>query len=270
MTLTDNPTLNGAPAPAGSELKLPRFLQRHADDPKSLTNKLDLMLLAGCVLASTMFLGPIGVPLMIYTLVILRRMDKAGLSVRPWMITIVGAVILLDTGAAWIGWAIDLLPTNRSVLGRIMYETGYGPLFDGGYYLDYNSTWLGGTPVVIEKMWEFLCLLFLYPIRMAGVWGFMKMKRWGFQVTVMSLWMYCIVWICYMVGYQMNFSQRMGASQFGLVGYWVADIFYASCFLLLPYFYFVNREAWSSDGLDADEPGNATPSLTPQGEPVLI
>ena len=116
---------------------------------------------------------------------------------------------------------------------------------DGGYYVDYNTLLLGGSGVAGEKSWQIFCVFGLFPLRIVAAWGFMKMKRWGFDMMLITSWIYAIFWFGYILNMSVDFENRMGASVFGVVGWWVFDIWYITPFVILPWMYAVNRRKWN-------------------------
>ena len=57
----------------------------------------------------TLILGFIGFPLFIRGLLMLRRAQREGLSVRPVICTLIGYLVIIDSALNSIGWTLDLV-----------------------------------------------------------------------------------------------------------------------------------------------------------------
>jgi len=203
----------------------------------------DRWLLVGSVLAGTFLLAPVGAPMLAYGLVLLRRAQRAGAAIRPWAVTIFGLMLLIDTTSNCLGWGMDLLPSHDTAIVQTFYS-GIGRLIDAGYYIHYNTLPIGGTAAAGEKALEIGGVLFLFPLRLAATWGFMKMKRWGYHYLVTTTWMYILIWWIYAANLAANFPDRIGATMFGMVGYWALNIPYFGAFIMMPYLYTADSRAW--------------------------
>lgn len=210
----------------------------------AMAKRADMWLLIGGCLAGSLFLGLIGAPMVMYGLWLLRRAEKQGATIRPWIVTILGVWMLVDAAANLFCWGTDLLPAHDTVLG-VTYWASYGRLADGAYYVHYNNLSAGGSAAWGEKPLEVLSVLILFPWRLAAAWAFIKMKRWGLQSLVITTWMYIFVWLAYEMNQVMDFPNRLGAALYGVVGYLAYNVFFLGPFVLIPYFYTVNREQWS-------------------------
>lgn len=214
--------------------------------PLSLQERSDKWMLAGCVVCGSFIFGPIGLLILGYGFVLLRRAQRSGEAIRPWAVTIIALYCMIDGGANFIGWAIDLFG-NDAMLVETFYS-GWGKLFDGAYYINYNGQTLGGTGSQLfagEKALEIGGVLMLFPMRIIAAWGFFKMKRWGHQFMIISSWMYAFFWIVYMAHLSMQFDLRQGASLYGVTGYWAFNLVYMTPFIMLPYLHTVNKEVFT-------------------------
>ena len=73
----------------------------------------------------------------------------------------------------------------------------------------------------------------------------MKMKRWGFDFMLITSWGYLFFWFGYITNMSQDFPHRMGATEFGVVGWWLCGAWYLMPFLILPWMYAVNRNKWN-------------------------
>ena len=211
---------------------------------EEVQNRIDRWLLAGCILCGTFIFAIPGFLIFLKSYRMIRQAKAEGRVVRPDIITIIGVTCLVDAAINWLMWCVDFFPAHDTVLGRTLF-TGFGRLWDGAYYLGYDTTAVGGTAVSSEKSWEFMGVLIMYPMRLVSGWGFLKMKRWGFQFFLISAYLYAAWWIGYVYQFTHQFDWRMTHTAWGAIGWWLIDGIYLTPFLMIPYLHTVNRELWS-------------------------
>ena len=202
----------------------------------------DGWLLAGCILSGTMILGPIGPLVLAVAVWKLWKSVRRGTSARPWAATIIGIFCMVDGLINFSPWSFDTFAHN-TVLGQT-FITGYGRFFDGAFYLDYNSGALGGVANHSEKMWQYLAVFILMPMRVVSAWAFMQMRTWGLHFMKVSGWLYLFLWVGYTMAMSLDFSERMTMSEFGVAGWWLFNLFYLSPLFVLPYLYTVDKSRW--------------------------
>jgi hypothetical protein len=200
----------------------------------------DRWLLGGALASGSFILGPAGIVMMLVGWLKLRKLQSTGLRVRPWLVTWMGLFCLCDAGINMIGWSVDML-LHDTVIGQTVFG-GFGRLVDGGYYMGYNSTSLGGTSFDGEKILEIASVTVLFPLRIAASWAFFRMKRWGLQMMITTSWMYLFLWTAYLIDKGLHFPERFGSTEFGVFGFWAFNIFYWTPFLMLPYLYSLKRK----------------------------
>jgi hypothetical protein len=227
---------------AGTALQ-PGLTPSAAGIGEEVQQEIDRYLLWGCVLCGTMIMGILGVPFLVRAYRLHRRALAEGRVVRPTLVTVVGAIVLIDAVLNILMWGVDWLPAHDASVVRNMMTNG-GRLTDAGYFLGYNTTPLGGTSITTEKAFQFAGMLVLYPMRVAAVWGFLKMKRWGLQYLIVNSWIYLFFLIAYVAAFTLEFGWRFPNTGFGIVGWWIINIPYFYAFLILPYLFTVDREAW--------------------------
>jgi len=203
----------------------------------------DRWLITGAVLAGSLILSPIGLVVIAIGFVKMARAKSSGEFVRPAAVTLFGMFAMVDAAANFVGWSLDLWAHDTRLVEWGL--TGWGRLFDGAYYLDYNSLWAGGAAAAGEKSWEFFCILGLFPARLVAAYGFIKLKRWGYRWMIITSWGYMMCWLGYLVNMVVNFPERFGSTAFGVTGWWVFDIWYMTPFLTLPWLYALDRRRWS-------------------------
>jgi hypothetical protein len=188
-------------------------------------------------------LGFIGFPLFLYGLVLLRRAQKSGLSVRPLICTLLGYLVIIDSALNSLGWAMDLM-AHHTLINRVI-TTAWGNLVDGGYFWHYNELWIGGTGAPGEKAWQIALIPIVFCMRLAAAIGFLQMKRWGQQWLVVTCWFGVIVWVGYNTNMTIFADIRYANTVFPVIGWWAYDIFYITPFLSIPYLHTVNREIFT-------------------------
>jgi hypothetical protein len=115
----------------------------HQDDSKQAQWQADKWMIGGTLLMGTGVLGIFGLPLFFYGLRLQMLAAKAGLSVRPLIVTLIGYLVIIDSSLNSLGWAMDLF-ANHSVINRVL-TAGWGAVFDGGYF------WQSAVPVRLVK-----------------------------------------------------------------------------------------------------------------------
>lgn len=213
-------------------------------EAQAMAERGDRYFIGGCIVCGTWLLGPIGVILLAYGMVLMRRAQRQGAAIRPWAITLIGGFILVDTSVNFFAWGFDLFAAHDSVLGRSLWM-GYGQLVDGGYMFGYNTRSMGGVADNGEKSVQLAMVLMGMPIKMVAAWGFLKMKQWGLQWTLISYWMYFGFWLIYLTNMTMDFPLRFGSSDFGVLGFWLlVNVPFLGPLVLLPYLHTVRRDLW--------------------------
>lgn len=215
----------------------------HREESKQAQRKADRWLIVGTVLMGTLVLGPIGLPIFCRGVLLFRRAERAGLSVRPLMVTLIGYVIILDAAINSIGWGLDVF-ANHALVTRTIF-TAWGNLMDGGYFWHYNELWMGGAGAPGEKAWIIVCIVVVFPMRIAAAIGFLQMKRWGHQWMVVTCWFGVIAWLGYILNMTMYADVRYAGTAFPVFGWWMYNIFYITPFLAIPYLHTVNREIFT-------------------------
>lgn len=212
---------------------------------KTMVQRADFFFYFGCLLCGTWVLGAIGAPILLYGMYLLRQAQLQGAAIRPWSVTIVGGLILVDASVNYLAWGLDMLPAHYSLIGRSLW-IDYGLFADGGYVLNYNTTPIGGVAVPVEKSVQLAFCIMAMPIRIAGAWGLLHMKRWGLQWCIIGNWLYLVLWVVYAYGMWLQFELRFGNSEFGVLGFWLmGGIPYLGPVVMLPYLHTVNKELWS-------------------------
>lgn len=210
-----------------------------------LASKGDRWFFAGCLICGTWVFGPIGAPFVIAGLLMMRRAEAAGALVRPWTVTIVGGLMLVDSSVNMMAWGVDNLWAHQSISGRTLFA-GYGLFGDGAYAAFYNTTSVGGVSIPGEKAAQFSFVYLVMPLKIAAAWGLLKMHRWGLQWAIISNWLYFCVWAGYVVLMSLDFERRFGISDNGVLGFWIeGGLPFLGPVVLLPYLHSVNKELWN-------------------------
>lgn len=213
------------------------------DIDTGLQDRIDRWLVGGCLLIGTFVLAPIGLLLVWRGFALHREARRNGAVLRPGIITVLAIICIVDAAINYLMWCIDFFPAHDTVLGQSLM-TGFGRLWDGAYYLGYNTTALGGTAIPTEKALEFAGCLILYPMRLVAAWGFMRMKKWGFQYLVVNTWMYVFFWVTYIAAFSIEFQWRFPFTAGGVALLWGLYIWFIYPFFMIPYLATVNRDLW--------------------------
>lgn len=214
-------------------------------EAQAMAERGDKFFIGGSIICGTWLAGPIGVAILLYGMWLMRKAELRGATIRPWTITLIGGFILIDTSVNFIAWGFDLFPAHDAVLGRSLWMD-YGQLLDGGYMYNYNTTSMGGVANHGEKSVQLGMVLMGMPIKLVGAWGFLKLKQWGLQWTIIAYWMYFAFWMVYLTNLTMDFPLRYGSSDYGVLGFWLlVNLPFLGPLVLLPYLHTVRRDLWT-------------------------
>jgi len=215
------------------------------DHAKNLQQRADRYCLIGSAIIGTIIFGIFGLPFFLYGIWLLKKGEQAGLPVRPFLMTFVGYLVLVDGFLNSLGWIIDTFASHSLLVKTAI--PGWGLLLDGGYAWQYNDLWVGGTAAPGEKAWEIASVFILFPIRIVAAWGFLQGKRWGLQWLVISCWIGLFAWVGYMFNMTVYWNVRFSDVAAPVWGWWLYDIWYVTPFILIPYLYTINKELFSDD-----------------------
>lgn len=213
-------------------------------EAQAMAERGDRLFITGSIICGTWILGPLGAAILIYGMMLMRRAEKRGAVIRPWAITLIGGFILVDSSVNFFAWGFDFFPAHDTGLGASLW-INYGQLIDGGYMYGYNTTSVGGVPVHGEKSVQVAFVILVMPMKMVAAWGFMHMKQWGLQWTIISYWLYFCCWVIYLNNILMDYPLRFGSSDFGVIGFWLLiNVPFLGPLVLLPYLHTVRRDLW--------------------------
>ncbi len=218
-------------------------LEDHHDESRLAQRRADKWMIVGAALMGMWAPGLIGFPIFMRGVWLQRQALRAGLSVRPMIVTLIGYLVLIDGMLNSLGWALDLV-ANHTLINRVLM-VGWGNMFDAGYFWHYNELWVGGAAGPGEKAYVAGLILTVFSMRVAAAIGFLQMKRWGHQWMVVTCWMGVVIWSAYVFNMTMYADVRYAGVVFPVVGWWLYDIFYITPFLAIPYLHTVNREIFS-------------------------
>jgi hypothetical protein len=232
-------TVSSAPSIAGTAVS-PEIQQKH--------RRGELIFFAGVLLTSTVFLGPIGFPLMIWGQVMSRGAARQGAVPNlPWHVALVGGFAIGDSAANFIGWSIDLFGGRAIITATAEYI--YGRVFDGGYLHGINTTQLGdvvlgGVSSPGEKALILAAVLVVWPCRLAASWGFMKGKPWGLGWMITSTWMMVVFWVIWVANSVIDTENRFDGIT-GVIGMALFNgVYIIGPILMIPYLYLVDHRPW--------------------------
>ena len=86
----------------------------HQSESKQAQWRADKWMIGGTLLMGTGVLGVFGLPLFFYGLRQQTLAAKAGLSVRPMIVTLIGYLVIIDSSLNSLGWAMDLFANHSA------------------------------------------------------------------------------------------------------------------------------------------------------------
>ena len=218
-------------------------LEEHHDESRLAQRRADKWMIVGAALMGMWAPGLIGFPIFMRGVWLQRQALRAGLSVRPMIVTLIGYLVLIDGMLNSLGWALDLV-ANHTLINRVLM-VGWGNMFDAGYFWHYNELWVGGAAGPGEKAYVAGLIFTVFSMRVAAAIGFLQMKRWGHQWMIVTCWMGVVIWSAYVFNMTMFADVRYAGVVFPVIGWWLYDIFYITPFLAIPYLHTVNREIFT-------------------------
>ena len=221
----------------------PLAIDDHQEQSRLAQRRADTWLIIGSLLIGSAALGIFGLPIFLRGIALQRRAQRAGLSVRPMIVTLIGYLVIIDAAINAMGWSLDLVGSH-TLLARVLLN-GWGNMFDAGYFWHFNEAWVGGAAGPGEKAWEVGLILTVFAMRIAAGIGFLQMKRWGHQWMIVTCWMGVLIWCGYVFNMTMYADVRYAGVVFPVIGWWLYDIFYITPFLAIPYLHTVNREIFT-------------------------
>lgn len=199
----------------------------------------------GVFFVGSILLGPIGIPFLVYGALYLRRAQMAGYHARPWHVTAIGASAIIAAGGNFLGWSLDMFAGRTGVYEN--FFAGFGRMFNAAYFLDINTTYLGGTAAPGEKSYIIMAVFMLWPMRLVAAWGFLQGQRWSFHFMKVTAWASAIFYFGWIANMAVHFDHYLGAEAaplYGVIGWWI----YITPWLMEPvimllYFYTVDPKS---------------------------
>jgi hypothetical protein len=220
---------------------------RHYDTYGPAQKRADKYLSSGIILTGTFFAGPIGIYCLVRAYLILRNAQREGQRIRPWAITIVGTIVLIDASINMLGWGVDLSPIHDTKLG-LTFDSGWGVMFDGAYYVDFNGhTSMGGSSAITEKALQLIPVLIVMPMRIVACIAFLQMRKVGYQYLIITSWMYVAMWVAYSASITLEFDHRLGNTLYGVTGWWAYNLPFMLLWLVLPYLMTIDKRQFSDE-----------------------
>ena len=101
---------SGAPTQPGSSVGL----EDHHDESRLAQRRADKWMIVGAALMGMWAPGLLGFPIFMRGVWLQRQALRAGLSVRPMIVTLIGYLVLIDGMLNSLGWALDLVANHTS------------------------------------------------------------------------------------------------------------------------------------------------------------
>ena len=190
-------------APTGIEAGL----DDHMEESRLAQRQADKWLISGSILIGTAALGIFGLPLFLRGVWLLRKAQRDG---------------LVGSAHACHAARVSGHHRRRHQHGRLgarpggqphpvwpaCFLTGWGNMFDAGYFWHFNELWIGGAAGPGEKGWEIGLIFTVFTMRIAAAIGFLQMKRWGHQWMIITCWMGVVIWCGYVFNMTMYADVR--------------------------------------------------------------
>lgn len=222
-----------------------------------LQRQADKWLTVGIILTGTFFAGPIGIVCLVRAVTLLRKAQREGQLIRPWSITIIGTIVLIDASINFLGWGVDLSAIHDTQLG-LTFDSGWGAMFDGAYYVDFNGfSSMGGSSAITEKAFQLIPVLIVMPMRIVAAVAFLQMKRVGYQYLIITSWMYAAVWVGYTASIALEFDHRLGNTLYGVTGWWAYNLPFILLWLVLPYLMTIEKRQFVDNSGPSVLPGRS-------------
>ncbi len=138
-------------------------LEDHHEESRLAQRRADKWMIVGAALMGMWAPGLIGFPIFMRGVWLQRQALRAGLSVRPMIVTLIGYLVLIDGMLNSLGWALDLV-ANHTLINRVLM-VGWGNMFDAGYFWHYNELWVGGAAGPGEKGYVAGLILTVFAMR---------------------------------------------------------------------------------------------------------
>ena len=94
-------------------------LEDHHDESHQAQRRADKWMIVGAALMGMWAPGLIGFPIFMRGVWLQRQALRAGLSVRPMIVTLIGYLVLIDGMLNSLGWALDLV-ANHTLINRVL------------------------------------------------------------------------------------------------------------------------------------------------------
>ena len=141
-------------------------MAEHDEQSRLAQRRADKWMIVGAGLMGMWAPGLIGFPIFMRGVWLQRQSARAGLSMRPMIVTLIGYLVLIDGMLNSLGWALDLI-ANHTLINRVLM-IGWGAMFDAGYFWHYNELWVGGSAAPGEKSMVFGMIVTVFAMRCAA------------------------------------------------------------------------------------------------------
>ncbi len=95
--------------------------------------------------------GIFGLPIFMRGVWLQRQAARAGLSMRPMIVTLIGYLVLIDGMLIQPGLGTGLV-ANHTLINRVLM-VGWGDMFDAGYFWHYNEPGSAAQPGRARSQW---------------------------------------------------------------------------------------------------------------------
>jgi hypothetical protein len=169
--------------------------------------RVDRYLLGGAALMGLALPSPIGVCMIFYGLHLERIERKAGRITRPAVITAL-ALFGMVNGLINLFSAHGMIFASDNMLFMPLVKV-YGLYIDERYWAyGYDTAWWGGPADKYEATWNFATGFLIFPIYTVAHYGLYRMKRWGYQWTLIFAWVFAYGCMHYAINHTLHGNEN--------------------------------------------------------------
>jgi hypothetical protein len=209
--------------------------------------RVDRYLLGGAALVGLALPSPIGLAMILYGLHLESQERKAGNITRPAVITAI-ALFGMANGLVELFSAHGMLFASNNPIFQPLVKV-YGIFIDERYWAyGFNTEWWGGPSDKYEATWNLTTGFLLFPFYTVAHYGLYRMKRWGYQYTLVFSWIFAYGCMHYAINHTLFANENQWTAVYPIWGWIVVNYpynitpFIAVCILSV-----ANRNMFSLD-----------------------
>ncbi len=209
--------------------------------------RVDRYLLGGAALMGLALPSPIGLAMIFYGLYLESLERRAGRITRPAVITAI-ALFGMANGMVELFSAHGMLLASENPLFKPLVKV-YGIYIDERYWgYGWGTGWWGGPANKFESTWNMATGYLLFPIYTVAHYGLYRMKRWGYQWTLIFSWLFAYGCMHYAINHTLHGNENQWSAVFPVWGWALVNYPYnMTPFIALFILHMANRNMFSTD-----------------------